>query len=174
MEMKKPILILIGGAPGIGKSTVAELLYQHLENSVWLDGDDLWRMHPFIVNDQTKLMVLDNIGCVLGSFLKASFEYVILSWVMHEPQIVDAILDRLKDCEFSLVHFTLGCREHALLNRIANASRARDPELCLDRLAATMQNYPDVIDTGELSPEGLLQLIIQRLEGEQTGSPLQC
>jgi len=161
--MKKPILILIGGAPGIGKSTVAELLYLHLENSVWLDGDDLWRMHPFIVNDQTKLMVLDNIGCVLSSFLKASFDYVILSWVMHEPQIVDNILDRLNDCEFQLLHITLGCQEEALLKRIAGAARPRDPQLCLDRLHATQSNYPDLIDTTHYTPQDIPNLILAKL-----------
>lgn len=166
--MNKPILILIGGAPGVGKSTVAELLYQHLENSVWLDGDDLWRMHPFCVNDQTKLMVLDNIGFVLGSFLKASFQYVILSWVMHEPQIVDAILDRLIDCEFNLVHCTLGCPDSVLLKRIANASRERDPNLCLDRLAATMNNFNDIIDTKDLKPEEVMNLITAKLEQERS------
>jgi len=161
--MKKPILILIGGAPGIGKSTVAELLYQHLDNSVWLDGDDLWRMHPYIVNEDTKSMVLDNIGFVLSSFLRKPFGYVIFSWVMHEPQIVDAILDRLKDCEFQLLHITLGCREEALLKRIAGAARQRDQQLCLDRLHATQSNYLDLIDTTHYTPGDILCLIMAKL-----------
>lgn len=158
--MQQAVLILIGGAPGVGKSTLAAKLNLHLENSVWLDGDDLWRMNPFTVNEGTKQMVLDNIGFVLSSFLKRPFEYVIFSWVMHEPQIVDTILNRLTDCKFKLLHLTLGCREEILLKRITAASQPRDPKLCLDRLATTIQNYPDLIDTSELSPEETFSLIL--------------
>lgn len=164
--MKKPILILIGGAPGVGKSTVAELLYQRLNNSVWLDGDDLWRMHPFTVNTTTKQMVLDNIGFVLSKFLKGPFEYVIFSWVMHEHEIVEAILSRLTEQEYDLLHFTLGCADEVLRQRIAVAATPRNAQVCMDRLASTRQNYPDLIDTTDLSPEDMVNLIIAQLAGK--------
>lgn len=162
--MKQAVLLLIGGAPGVGKSTLAGMLYQRLENSVWLDGDDLWRMNPFTVNEDTKQMVLDNIGFVLNSFLKRPFEYVIFSWVMHEPQIVDAILKSLADCKFKLLHLSLGCRDEILLKRIATASQPRDTQLCLDRLATTKKLYPALIDTSELSPEDTLSMILEKLQ----------
>ena len=53
-------LVFIGGAPGVGKSTVANELLSRAGNSVWLDGDDLWRVQPFIVNEVTKDMVEKN------------------------------------------------------------------------------------------------------------------
>lgn len=40
-------LIIIGGVPGVGKTTVAELLKNALQNAVWLDGDWCWMMHPW-------------------------------------------------------------------------------------------------------------------------------
>jgi len=170
--VKQPLLVLIGGAPGIGKSTVAAKLNKHLENSVWLDGDDLWRMNPFTVNEDSKQMVLDNIGFVLSSFLRRPFEYVIFSWVMHEPQIVDRIQNRLADCKYKLLHLSLGCRDEILLNRIATASQPRDPKLCLARLDSTRKLYPDLIDTSELSPEDTLSLILAKLRKIKAGTSL--
>ena len=35
-------LILIGGVPGSGKTTVSEQLNKTLEKSIWLDGDWCW------------------------------------------------------------------------------------------------------------------------------------
>ena len=57
-------LIFIGGASGIGKSTVTVLLLKNLKNCVLLDGDDLWRMNPFKVDENSKAMVEKNIRFV--------------------------------------------------------------------------------------------------------------
>ncbi|MGL4772778.1 MAG: AAA family ATPase, partial [Clostridium sp.] len=46
--MKK--LILINGTMGVGKSSTCQMLYKTIENSVWVDGDWCWMMHPFTVN----------------------------------------------------------------------------------------------------------------------------
>ena len=42
-------LIIINGAPGAGKSVVGNLLFSRLDNSTFLDGDDVWRINPFEV-----------------------------------------------------------------------------------------------------------------------------
>ena len=57
--MKK--LILIGGTMGVGKTATSSLLKQKLNQSVFLDGDWCWDMHPFVVNRETKAMVMNNI-----------------------------------------------------------------------------------------------------------------
>lgn len=57
--MKK--LIIINGTMGVGKTATSKALYQKLESSVWLDGDWCWMMNPFIVNEENKTMVIDNI-----------------------------------------------------------------------------------------------------------------
>lgn len=47
----KPKLILIGGEAWTGKSTCAEILFKRLNNSAWLDGDDVWRVKPWSLDD---------------------------------------------------------------------------------------------------------------------------
>ena len=43
MKMKSK-LIFIGGEAWTGKSTCADILYKHLNNSAWLDGDSITLM----------------------------------------------------------------------------------------------------------------------------------
>ncbi len=68
--MKK--IYIIGGTIGVGKTTVSKELKNRLHKSVFLDGDWCWDMNPFVVNDETKVMVMDNICYVLNNFIHCS------------------------------------------------------------------------------------------------------
>ena len=75
----RPKLIFITGAPGTGKTEVARGLFNRLPNSAWLDGDDVWRMNPFTVDDTTIALAHSNVGAVLRNYLAAGFSHVIFS-----------------------------------------------------------------------------------------------
>ena len=64
--MKK--LYLIGGTMGVGKTAACQALKRLLPGSVFLDGDWCWDADPFVVNDETKAMVEDNICHLLNNF----------------------------------------------------------------------------------------------------------
>lgn len=73
---------------GVGKTAVSACLKEKLEHSVMLDGDWCWDMHPFVVNEETKRMVMINITALLRSFLDCSvLEHIIFCWVMHEQDL---------------------------------------------------------------------------------------
>ncbi|MDD2211231.1 MAG: AAA family ATPase [Candidatus Cloacimonetes bacterium] len=163
--MKKPLLILISGALGVGKSTLADSLNRSLSASVWLEGDDLWRMDPFIVNDATKQMVLKNIGFVLSSFLNSQFQHVIFSWVMHKKSIIEQILASLDTNSYHLIHINLACNERELLRRIAKSPTKRDPQLALARLATSWAEYPNSLNTSAMSPVQVLEFIETQIHG---------
>ena len=163
----KPLLIMIGAAPGTGKSSVAARLYTKLSPSVWLDADDLWRMNPFVITTQSKEMVLRNAALMLSSFLNESFSYIIFTWVMHEPWIIQDLLSRLTHTDYCLLHYTLYCSEQELLRRLAASSLKRDPQVCLDRLRSIRQNYPDAIDTGNLSTDAVVNLLMQDISAKK-------
>ncbi|AJA47084.1 hypothetical protein CPAST_c09840 [Clostridium pasteurianum DSM 525 = ATCC 6013] len=112
-------LIIINGTMGVGKTATCKELNKKLYNSVWLDGDWCWRMNPFIVNDENKAMVIDNITYMLRNFLvNSSCKYVIFNWVIHTEEIFKLILQRLNDLEFDLIKITLICSEEILKKRI--------------------------------------------------------
>ncbi len=72
VDTMKSKLILIGGEAWTGKSTCAEILYKQLNNSAWLDGDDVWRVNPWSVDDP-RLRTSDiNMAFVLQTYLQST------------------------------------------------------------------------------------------------------
>ena len=99
-------LYIIGGTMGVGKTTVGQQLKKDLPNSVFLDGDRCWDADPFQVTEETKTLVQDNICHMLNNFLQCSvYETVIFCWVMHEQEIIDSIIAKLKldNCEVKCI-----------------------------------------------------------------------
>lgn len=110
---------LIGGPMGIGKSTICNQLNQDLDHSVFLDGDWCWNMDPFVVNQDTKNMVLDNITHCLNNFIHTpGIENIIFCWVMHKQDIIDQIIQKL-DTEGVDIHLiSLICEKEELIKRM--------------------------------------------------------
>ncbi len=110
---------LIGGPMGIGKSTICNQLNQDLDHSVFLDGDWCWNMDPFVVNQDTKNMVLDNITHCLNNFIHTpGIENIIFCWVMHKQDIINQIIQKL-DTEGVDIHLiSLICEKEELIKRM--------------------------------------------------------
>lgn len=160
----RPTLIFIGGPPGVGKTTVSRLLLSRLSNGAWLDGDDVWRMNPFVVNDSNKRMVERNILFVLRSFLENGFRYVLLTWVLHDQSIVDRLLKGLRDLEFEFRSFTLTCSDSELTSRLeTDSSKRRDVRLALDRLCQSRELDTTGIDTTDRRVEEVVEEILAKI-----------
>ena len=115
--MKK--LYLIGGTMGVGKSAVCEILNKKLPDSVYLDGDWCWNADPFVVTDETKAMVHDNIAHMLNNFIKCSaYQNIIFCWVMHEQFIIDKILNSIEMPCCEVISLSLTCDETSLEHRL--------------------------------------------------------
>ena len=115
--MKK--LIMINGTMGVGKSTVSNILLKMLNNSVYLDGDWCWNMNPFVVSEENKEMVINNISYLLKSYLNNSgYKYIIFCWVIQDEAIFKQILDKLNGFDFELHKISLVCSEESLKNRL--------------------------------------------------------
>lgn len=164
----KPKLILIGGEAWTGKSTCAELLYKRLSNSAWLDGDDVWRVNPWSLDDP-RLRTSDiNMAFVLQTYLQSRFDYVILSSiVLSDPSITARILERIQGVEYDLLSFTLMCDEATLTERARQRDHTANPSFIL--LEATKALVDTVkIDTAQRGPE---QIVDEMLGVIQCVSP---
>lgn len=112
-------IYLIGGAMGVGKTTVCQRLKTKLQNSVFLDGDWCWDAHPFQVTEETKKMVLQNICFLLNQFIHCSaYENIIFCWVMHQQAIIDHLLAGLDKAHCKVKVVSLICSEQALKDRL--------------------------------------------------------
>ena len=107
-----------------------------------LDGDWCWQMHPWVINDENKSMVIGNIQHLLQAYIdNTGFVTVIFCWVMHEQQIIDDICAGLtmdKVCFTSISLIT----DEATLRRNFE-SDGRDIDALPDSLAR-LSNYEAV------------------------------
>lgn len=166
--MKK--LIIVNGPMGVGKSSVCKRLNSRLPKSVWLEGDWCWMMDPFIVDDENKAMVIDNISHILRNYLKNSnFQNVILSWVIHKDEILNEILDKIALDNYELKKITLVCSRNVLKKRVSKdiASGKRDVE-SLERSLAYLKYYEEFVDnkldTSEKGKSEVVDEIIKIIE----------
>lgn len=160
-------LYFISGPMGVGKTAVSRELLRMLPRCAFLDGDWCWTMQPFIVTDETKAMVTDNIAHILGSFLRCSeFDHVVFCWVMHQQEIIDGLLARLPMDGVRFVNISLTCTQETLASRIEQDVIAglRDKS-AIQRSLSYLPLYESVdsikLDTTELSPAEAAEQIIR-------------
>jgi|GEM_PF-416180 len=141
-----PKLIIISGSPCVGKTTAANALFESYENSAHCDGDWVWCVNPFSIEDPRLRNGDKNMSFVLSTYLNSRFDYVIFSSVavMYES-IREAILRDIMAKDYEIVAFTLTCSEETLAKR--HTSRGDDGEVSFDWLRMTPYPGDHVIHT---------------------------
>ena len=115
MEQK---LIIVSGSPYVGKSSVTEEVFKKLDNSAYLDGDWVWCVNPFSVNDPRLRNGDKNMSFTLSTYLKSEFEYVFFSSVIAtDINIRDNIISDIDYTDYEMVGITLTCSRETLRNR---------------------------------------------------------
>jgi broad-specificity NMP kinase len=167
-------LIIINGTMGVGKSTVCNILLDSLKPSVYLDGDWCWNMNPFVVSEENRKMVINNITHLLNSYLNNSgYEYIIFCWVIHQENIFEQLLEPLNNCDFELYKISLVCSETALKNRleidVQNGIRKTD---VIDRSVQRLELYNNMdtikIDVSDVDPKQTAIEIVELIEKCET------
>lgn len=162
-------LIFINGTMGIGKTTTSKELQKLLLNCVFLDGDWCWDANPFVVTEETKLMVIENISYLLNNFLKCSeYKNVIFCWVMNEENIIEKIISSIETKNYKLHKFSLICDEKKLIERLNNDinNKIRDKSI-VNKSILRLTDYTDMktqkIDVSNVSPKEAGKLIYDKL-----------
>lgn len=148
-------LYLIGGAMGVGKTAVCRRLLGDLPRCVFLDGDWCWFADPFVVTEETRAMVMDNIVHMLGNFLRCTaYEHVVFAWVMHEQAIVDEIVSRLGAGDWDVYSISLMASEATLRARLeADVARGIRTADVVARSLARLPLYA-AMDTVKIDTDG--------------------
>jgi len=138
-----------------------------LRNSVFLDGDWCWDMHPFQVTEETKQMVMENICFLLNNFIKCSvYENIIFCWVMHEQAIIDDIVSHLDTAKCKVHPISLVCNEEALQTRlkgdvVAGIREEGVVRRSIERITLYEKLKTAKVDVSEILPEQAADFIIQ-------------
>lgn len=160
-------VFLIGGTMGVGKTTTCQIIKNKLYNSVFLDGDWCWDMHPFQVTEETKQMVEDNICFLLNNFIKCSaYENIVFCWVMHEQKIIDNVVSHLDIANCKVHSISLVCSEHALQDRLRQDVEAgiRTEDVIrrsIERISLYNKLNTYKVDVSKITPEQVADFIIR-------------
>ncbi len=163
--MKK--LYLIGGTMGVGKTTICQALKKALPHSVFLDGDWCWDASPFIVNEETKVMVIDNICHLLNNFFSCScYEHIIFCWVMDQQEIIDQIMRKINIKSNEFIHISLLADEDAIRKRLSlDVQKGLREKEVIERSLKKIENYAHLntikIDTSHKSIDEIVKEVIQ-------------
>lgn len=118
-------LVIVNGTMGVGKTTVCRELKRLAAPCAFLDGDWCWDMEPFVVTEETKALVQDNIVHMLQSLLDCSaFENVLFCWVLHRREMIDGLLARLDLRGAQVRVFTLTAEPETLRTHIEKDAAA--------------------------------------------------
>ncbi|AMC93658.1 nucleotide kinase [Erysipelothrix larvae] len=160
-------LYMIGGTMGVGKTTICQQLKNTLPQSVFLDGDWCWDANPFLITEETKAMVIDNICYLLNNFMRCSaYDNVVFGWVMHEQTIIDSVIERLDLQAYTTKCISLVVNESELRNRLAQDIQAGiRNESVVQRSIERLPMYQNLntikIDTSNKSIQTIVKEIIE-------------
>lgn len=139
-------LIIITGSPCVGKTAVAEKLFESYENSAYFDGDWAWCVNPFYIADPRLRNGDKTMSFALSTYLNSNFSYVIFSSVVVIGEdIRTSILKDITAKDYTVIAFTLKCSEKTLIER--HKSRGDNNEVSFQWLIMEPHHGDYVINT---------------------------
>ena len=159
-------VIILNGPMGVGKTTVGKYIADHHPGTAFIDGDWCLDIHPFVGNQETKVMAVDNILHMIGNYQKCSVcSMVVLVWLMDEPWVIQKITQGLSAMQAEVKNVTLVCSRENLIRRW------KDDHNCEWRtdewLSVSLKSLPgfasmeNTIDTSGLPVEQVAELVMQ-------------
>ena len=159
-------VIILNGPMGVGKTTVGKYIADHHPGTAFIDGDWCLDIHPFVGNQETKAMAVDNILHMIGNYQKCSVcNMVVLVWLMDEPWVIQKITQGLSALQAEVKNVTLICSRESLIQRWKDD---HDCEWRTDEwLNVSLKSLPgfasmdNTIDTSGLPVEQVAELVMQ-------------
>lgn len=162
--------IIINGAPGVGKSSLLNLLQDNLESRYALiDGDDLARTVPLVNNTEWLNLMQDNIAACSENFKEYGTKNIIISFVFPTRERLNRLKNLLKSKNDNFLHIVLNCEDDALRKRIKIRDKQRllnieDALICNHKINELESDY--FVDTTDISSKLVLSEILKILSEE--------
>ncbi len=119
------MIIVLNGPLGIGKSTLAELLMEHLDRCVMLDGDYIVAVNPPPADEIAYLH--DTLALLVAHHRRAGYVHFVINHLWVTPAALDHLYRRLRTDhpETEIRTFLLTLSLDANLARVAARQGAR-------------------------------------------------
>jgi broad-specificity NMP kinase len=157
-------ILIIRGAPGVGKSSIGKLLTQYFRNGVTIEIDEVRRMINSVTWTNTKehLNAIEATGTLVLSYLKLQYSPVIILDTLSEGTI-RIILDKIPT-NITCKTISLTATEEKIRERIAKRNEGfMDYEISFKVNSSIIKENLEnnfLIDTSELSVEEVFEKII--------------
>lgn len=170
MERQAHIIAIVNGAPGVGKSTTAQLLAKSYRNSVWVRGDDI---KHWIVNrdseDLARGLTYINGGVCCQNYAKAGYEFIVFDYVFTKKIHVEQFMENSGMREYCFL-FTLISPLQIIKQREALRSN-RQPlgeavDIAYNEIIKNKADLGSFIDTEFLSPQEVCELINKSIKNK--------
>lgn len=159
-------IIIINGAPGVGKTTTAQLLAQSSQNSVCIRGDDI---KHWIVNrnseELTKGLTYINGGACCRNYAQAGYELIIFEYVFTKKIHVERFIENCGMKESCFLFTLIASLETIKQREILRKNREPLGEAVDVAYNEIIKNKADLgtfIDNESLSPQEVCELIHMR------------
>lgn len=114
----KQKLIIITGSPCVGKTSVAQKLFESYQNSAYFDGDWAWCVNLFSLSDPRLRNGDKTMSFALSNYLNSDFEYVIFSSVVVIGEEIRSNIQKdITAKGYDTIPFTLKCSRQTLISR---------------------------------------------------------
>ena len=161
-------LVLLGGAPGVGKTSVGRALLRramagdHLVQ--WVDVDALWLHQPWRVDDRTKTMVQQNLAAVMANARTAGVDTLVVTWVFQSEDM-QRLVEGLAPDGVAVVRVQLVADEATWRARFeADPERPPIDGFLLDRYATSQATPADHrIDVSTMGPDAAADAVVEVL-----------
>lgn len=155
-----------GGTMGVGKSTLAQSLMTKLPSAVYLDGDWCWYTKPWILNEETRKIVILNVEDMLRRFIESkSYETIIFTWILYDNAIIKEITDALPMEKVKFYNISLIADEKTIVERLERDIEAGlRPLIVIPRSKERLKHFKNVssihVDTKEKTKEEVLNEVL--------------
>lgn len=176
MRTLRPRTILLSGACGAGKSSIALLGYRRL-SAAWgptatLDTDTLYGMvdphWELPYEERRNDLVPHQVGLLASSFLEAGFAtMLVLGNALHTPSELDVFLPALLE-RGDVFHVTLDPSLEEIVRRVAARGGDKTPEWLATHVAWMRDRYEPWtcrIDNSTLTPSQTVDRIAEEIDG---------
>ena len=155
-------LILLGGPPGVGKSTVLRSLSGRFPKSAILDADDIWRVSKDVTSPGG--VWIASVVSVMRGYFAAGCELGILSWVFARAELFQPVLDGLGDVVDHSHLVYLVASPESLERRLIERGEPEKIPYAKSRLELISElPYPSV-DTSNISAAAAADRIADRIQ----------
>jgi len=150
-------ILIIRGAPGVGKSSVGKLLTQHLKNGVTIEIDEVRRMINSVswTNTKEHLNAIEATSALVISYLKLQYNPIIVIDTLSQGTI-KIITDKIPQKTTCKI-ISLIATEEKIKERIAKRNEGfMDYETSFKVNSSLINEYLEnnfIIDTSDLSIE---------------------